>query len=290
MTNSRSKTMVLMDATGSMGHLLNQVKYTICTMFDRAIDILTEYGFSSDSFEIQLAVYRDYDSLKNVLQTNEWERKPLNLRNFMNNIKANGGADYAEAIEIELWHVNQEIKRFKSGDGVSQVILIGDAPAKSIDSVKEYRKRFGGENFWSKTKFKVPTFYIDELNLLKESEVPVHAFFVENGPEECFSEIARITGGQTGFLDVNSSDGSDKLIDLITPLILGNIETINGNPGNQLSNIFFLLNLELDLRARFEPLYIHIAKIFNSSSNSTKDENFSFKAILVDMIKVVEKR
>ncbi|RNA38081.1 helicase carboxy-terminal domain [Brachionus plicatilis] len=109
MTKSRSKTMVLMNATGSMSHLLNQVKNTICTMFDRAIEILKEHEISSDSFEIQLATF-------------EWEKKPLNLRNFMNNIKANDGVDYPEAIEIGLLHVNQEIKRFNSEDRVSQLL------------------------------------------------------------------------------------------------------------------------------------------------------------------------
>ena len=50
-----------MDATGSMGHQLNQAKNTVVTMFERASIILKEHGIPSDSFQLQFAVYRDYD-------------------------------------------------------------------------------------------------------------------------------------------------------------------------------------------------------------------------------------
>ena len=87
-----SRTMCLMDATGSMGHLLNQAKITVVTMFERASLILKEHGIPSDSFQLQFAVYRDYDCYADgLLQYSPWETKPDNLRKFMENIKPKGG-------------------------------------------------------------------------------------------------------------------------------------------------------------------------------------------------------
>ncbi|CAF0717690.1 unnamed protein product [Brachionus calyciflorus] len=190
-----------MDATGSMGHLLDQVKNTICVMFERATDVLEEYSLPADSFEIQLVVYRDYDSLESVLQVSGWEIKPLNLRNFMNTVTARGGGDYEEAIEVGLWHVNQEQSKLKD------------------------------PNFLNSLKTE---FLKTELETIKANSIPVHTFYVMKGAEECFAEIAFLTGGQTGFLDVNSSNGADRLIDLITPLILNDVGTINGGMGSRL--------------------------------------------------------
>ncbi|CAF0944002.1 unnamed protein product [Brachionus calyciflorus] len=230
----RSKTICLMDATGSMGHLLDQVKNTICVMFDRTIRVLEQNDLPIDSFEIQLAVYRDYDLLDNVLQVSGWEIKPLNLRDFMSTVVARGGGDYEEAIEIGLWHVNQEQSKLKHPDRISQVILIGDAPAKSEEMIKKYRRLNGGEDFWEKTIFRSPTYYKKELEIIKSYSIPIHTFYIEKGPEECFAEIAAETGGKTGFLDVKSSNGSDQLIDLITPLILSDVGTLNGGIGSRL--------------------------------------------------------
>jgi len=122
-----SRTICLMDATGSMGHLLNQAKNTVGTMFERATIILKDHGIPTDSFQMQFAVYRDYDCLiDGLLQYSPWETKPENLRKFMETITARGGGDYEEAIEIGLWHANTENEK----NEISQVILIGDAPSK----------------------------------------------------------------------------------------------------------------------------------------------------------------
>lgn len=60
----------------------------------------------------------------------------------MNTIQPFGGGDYEEAIEIGMWHVlNQH-----SIKPVDYVILIGDAPAKSLDAVERDRKK--DENIW----------------------------------------------------------------------------------------------------------------------------------------------
>ena len=61
-TESQSKTLILMDATGSMGLLLDQTKKTLEVMFQRVSDVLKENNFSANSFQIKIAVFRNYNS------------------------------------------------------------------------------------------------------------------------------------------------------------------------------------------------------------------------------------
>ncbi|ETN99764.1 hypothetical protein RFI_37703, partial [Reticulomyxa filosa] len=51
-----SRTIVLMDATGSMSHLLQKAKNTVSTMFERIATILKEKGEPPNSFEMQFVV------------------------------------------------------------------------------------------------------------------------------------------------------------------------------------------------------------------------------------------
>jgi hypothetical protein len=214
-----------MDATGSMSSLLTNAKNKVCQMFERAIEVLRESNLPPDSFELEFAVYRDYDSYENVLQVSGWETRPLNLRKFMDTVAPIGGGDYEEAIEIGLWHVNEQTQM----SDLSQVILIGDAPAKSEQQIEEYRQTYGGEDFWASTKFKEITNYKKELAKIKAKDIPVHAFYVSKYPRcvENFTKIAKETGGKCEFLDVNSSSGADRLTDLVTTFILQDIGRIN---------------------------------------------------------------
>ena len=215
-----------MDGTGSMGGLLQKAKSTVGTMFERACDVLKDNKMDTNCFQLQFAVYRDYDcKLEGLLETSPWETKPDNLRVFMEKISAKGGGDYEEAIEIGLWHANQENEK----DGISQVILIGDAPAKNESQIQEYRKSYGGEEYWKSSKFKEPTHYLYELQKLKNKSVPVHTFFIESGAESNFREIATKSGGRCERLDVNSSSGAQILTDLVTEEILRNIGQSNGS-------------------------------------------------------------
>ncbi|CAF4737664.1 unnamed protein product, partial [Rotaria sp. Silwood2] len=47
-----SRTLLLMDATGSMSNLLSAAKDTVCTMFERAAVVLAEKGLRSDAFQM----------------------------------------------------------------------------------------------------------------------------------------------------------------------------------------------------------------------------------------------
>jgi hypothetical protein len=216
--NSNSRTVCLMDATGSMTHLLHKCKNTVDIMVSRASEILEDNGISSNSFQIQFVVYRNYNSKEDmILQSSPWETKPDNLRAFMNTIEVEGGWSN-EAIEIGLWHANRENER----EPITQVILIGDAPPNTPDEVEEKREKFG-ENYWKKTKFAQATYYENELAKLISNNIPVHAFFVDNNAEVAFKTIASRTGGRCEMLDINSSSGAQMLTDLVTEEILRNV-------------------------------------------------------------------
>ncbi|CAF3697929.1 unnamed protein product [Rotaria sp. Silwood1] len=211
-----SRTVLLMDATGSMSNLLSATKETVCTMFERASDILKEKMLPSDAFQMQIAIYRNYNSKANkILQTSSWETKASNLRAFMNTIHPEGGWGN-EAIEIGLWHA---VKESEMQNSISQVILIGDAPANTQKEVSQKRGSFG-EAYWEKTRFSKPTYYQYELQKLKENSIPVHAFYLTDYAKGDFRKIARETQGRCEHLDIYSSDGAESLTDFVTEEIL----------------------------------------------------------------------
>ncbi|CAF1222140.1 unnamed protein product, partial [Didymodactylos carnosus] len=234
--NSQSRTICLMDATGSMSHLLHKAKNTVGTMFERASVVLKENGIPPDCFQMQFVVYRNYNSKEDeILQTSPWETKADNLRAFMDRISAKGGWSHQteEAIEIGFSHANEENKK----ENISQVILIGDAAANTKEQVRKGRenKIHGGEKYWETTKFKEPTFYANELEKLKNKtskKIPVHAFFVHKQAKRDFQEIATQTGGRCEELDINSPKGAQRLTDLVTEEVLRNVgSSIGGNEG-----------------------------------------------------------
>jgi len=214
--NFASRTVLLMDATGSMGGLLSAVKDTVCKMFELTSLVLKEKGFAENNFQMQFVVYRDYDCKDNILNSSAWETKPSNLRSFMELVNAQGGGDYEEAIEIGLWHAVQQSIQSES---ISQVLLIADAPAKGSSAITKDRNLYGGESYWF-SKLGPPTHYLEQLEYLCQKEIPVHTFFLHKGAEHNFKEIASKSGGTCRKLDINSKDGAQQLTNLITEEIL----------------------------------------------------------------------
>ena len=211
-----SRTVLLMDATGSMSSLLSVTKDTVCTMFERASHVLSEKGLPSDAFWMQFAVYRNYNCDTNkILQVSSWNTKASNLKGFMKTIGPEGGMGN-EAIEIGLWHA---VNESETEEAISQVILIGDAPANSQNEVTQKRTHLG-ENYWKTTKFEKPTFYATELKKLKDKDIPVHTFYLTTYAQSNFVEIAKETSGRSEFLDINSTQSAELLTNLITEEVL----------------------------------------------------------------------
>ena len=230
-----SRTIVLMDATGSMSSLLSNAKRIVTKTFKDAHQILLDSNLSN-SFEIQFAAYRNYSSkAESILEFSTWESEPENLRVFMDRITPQGGQGN-EAVEIGLFHANRE----SDAGTVSQVIIIGDMPPNTLNNVSNNREGSGGSSYWSQTTYNESTYYMDELNKLCDKNIPVHCFYVRDDARMSFTEISRLTNGESGSLDVQSSDGDVKLTQLLTRKVLNNIE-IKLNMGSKLSNAYLEL-------------------------------------------------
>jgi hypothetical protein len=110
-STSKTRILVLMDATGSMGSSMHATKETVGVMFDRATEILEDEfkGRGGGLFEMQFAVYRNYKSGADMLlEASEWRSNPQDLKDFLGRVKACGGQKN-EAVEIGLWHANQQV-------------------------------------------------------------------------------------------------------------------------------------------------------------------------------------
>jgi hypothetical protein len=229
-----SRTVCLMDATGSMGNLLESGKKTISLVFQRAKQVLTESGANPDCFEFQIAFYRNYGSgKKKILEVSPWVKKPDDLRTFMNQNETSGGQGN-EAIEIGLWHANREFTK----KPITQIMIIGDAAANTQQDVQSKRKGlkedglfFGwnistyGESYWETTEYQTPTFYLEELDKLKEKKVKIFTFYVSNDKNVkiCFEKMATEPKG-CQFLNVNNAaEGAEDLLDTIAKVILNDI-------------------------------------------------------------------
>lgn len=140
-------------------------------------------------------------------------------------------------MEIGLWHCCDEVQKVGL---VNQVLLIGDAPANSEADVKHKRsggyfgrlKSHSGQDYWAQDpRFCTPTTAAEQLTRLAQFNVPVHAYWVsqKDGRERPFFEnVAAITGGQSGFLDVNSDDGKTELTNLLSKTVLAQLDPSGG--------------------------------------------------------------
>lgn len=225
---SSCRTLVLMDATGSMSNLLTKAKNTVKTMFERIGKVLDKHGLTTVVL-MQFAVYRNYSSgAEYLLQYSSWESMPHVLNSYINSIGTNGGQGN-EAVEIGLAHALEE----HSKEEIDQVILIGDMPPNTNDEVNSNRaSHCNGEAYWQQyDKFKKAV-YVDELlPAIKAKGFPVHGFYVDSSARASFERISIQTGGTSQFLDVNSDTGADDLTDCVSQFVL---KSAGGNQLGQL--------------------------------------------------------
>lgn len=211
--DSNTKTLILIDATGSMSHLLKNLKETLETVFLRAFAVLkTENLNDLTSFQIKIVAYRNYNSPPDLLlQQSTWESKAENLIKFLGSVDPLYGWGN-EAIEVALWQANEEAD-------LSQIVLIGDAPPNTKQEVQDKRS---SQN-WTATKYKNPTYYEDELNKIKNKDISVHCYYLDNSAKQKFNEIATQTGGKCDHLDIFSEKGPEMLINHLTVKVLEKI-------------------------------------------------------------------
>jgi hypothetical protein len=220
-----SKTILLMDATGSMSGAIKQTKETICTMFERARNILREKGLDENCFELKFSAYRNYSSgPQDILQPSSFETDPTKLRSFISDVHSQGGQGN-EAIEVGLaFAVNEHEQLVRNGQKLAQVIVIGDMPPNSKNEVKHKRDvnygYFTGSYTWNGTPFENPTYWEDEIQKLQQMKIPVHAFYITNAAQSIFEEMANRTGGTSAFLPVMEPRGAEILTEFVTKEIL----------------------------------------------------------------------
>ena len=200
--NSQSRTIVLVDATGSMSSLLEQAKKAVGTVFTSIREVLVLKQFPEDSFELQFVAYRNYNCDKSmILESSGWEKDPKNLYLFIDKVGPRCGLGN-EAIEIGLQHANRETDLLP----VSQILLIGDMPPNTRNEVAQNRAGyFGGESYWLNSEFGPPTYYETELEALKSKGVTLHTVYLTNYAKEKFQAMANLfPEGSSRFFDRDS--------------------------------------------------------------------------------------
>jgi len=217
-----SRTLVLMDATGSMSGCLDAAKNTVDTMFKRLRQVLDNKQIST-IVQIQFATYRNYNVLESqLLEHSSWCTSSQQLKGFLDTQGPAGGLGN-EAVEIGLAHAVQ----LHDIEEINQIALIGDMPPNTPAEVTEKRsKNSGGEAYWSRTKFATATNYVAELQNIRSRGIVLHSFYVANHAQSVFKSMAEQTSDKDGNkgtcreLDVNSNAGAETLLDTLSMTIL----------------------------------------------------------------------
>lgn len=201
-----SKTLVLIDATGSMSGTIDGVKACVTdvmTNFDKA---LNENGLDKGSVSVQLAVYRNYlDGVDKLFSHSKWSSDPSDLLGWISGIHADGGcnSDGHEAVEVGLCHALRE-------DGVTQVVIMGDVPPNLPHTIASKVAQNDLEHIHS-SQFYHPFQSADTyIQRLAEKKIPVHCFYVAHYAESSFRKMANDTKGTSGFLNVRDRETASK--------------------------------------------------------------------------------
>ncbi|KAL4496498.1 hypothetical protein ABPG72_014728 [Tetrahymena utriculariae] len=219
-----SKTLIALDATGSMSGLITQAKNTIQTTFEQARDILQEKGYDPQCFLVMISFFRSYSSKwDGIFQTTAWENNADKLRSFLQTVVATGGTDPGEAVEVGLWWANKQ----NDESPINQVIVLGDQPANLENEAQQHRKKLG-QSYWDTTPLKGVSYYVPECNKLKIKNVPVHTFYLNNRAKNIYEDISRLTGGLSAWLDIKSAESAKKLTNVLVQQILDDIGKKDG--------------------------------------------------------------
>lgn len=189
-----------------MNTMLTQAKTTIKNVFVRAMvcleDVEAEMAaragrpprpLNEVPFEVQFAVYRDYDcGTRDIFAASGWETNPTRLFSFLDRqAPKGGGGDGGEAVEVGLEFA---VKEAMSEKGLTQVILIADDVAKTPAMITASRARIGSKK-WTEAGFAPDVSYISEMEKLRslppEKQVLVHTLRLSDNEDlvENFTDI-----------------------------------------------------------------------------------------------------
>ena len=103
------------------------------------------------------------------------------------------------------------------------MILIGDAAANEKDEVL-IKRNWEKNNRWDRSaRYAQAVFWDVELEELIKKSIPIHAFYLHHRAQENFEVIAAKSNGKSEFLDIDSSDASEKLTNMVNIQVLNNI-------------------------------------------------------------------
>ncbi|XZN92098.1 MAG: vWA domain-containing protein [Microcoleus sp.] len=130
---------ICIDGTGSMGHLIEEVKSLALKFYDELEAEMKKLGKKAEQLRARVIVFRDYwaDSPDKVMQCSEFfdlRSQSSDFANFVSPIKADGGGDEPEngleALGLALK------SNWEKGDFSKQryvVVVFTDASAHSLD-------------------------------------------------------------------------------------------------------------------------------------------------------------
>jgi hypothetical protein len=110
------RTLVLLQATGSMMKSIEGCKKTISDVFSRAYETLKAAKVDA-AFELQVATFRNYDQEPaQLLCCSKWAKSPEELQLFLQNVRAFGGdaASFAFDSFIDIFWLPSLIHHFLS--------------------------------------------------------------------------------------------------------------------------------------------------------------------------------
>lgn len=231
-----SRTLVLMDATGSMSHCIEATKASVSIMFKRISQVVEEREKQMGSVKqvwLQVAVYRNYSNTADtILVHSAWASAPAQLKSFMEGIRPDGGQG-REAVELGLAHavlLHDSLQAGEEKERLDQIALLGDA-APNTDSDVASKRAGRGESYWAGTKFARPTNFRLEMQKLIDRKIPVHCFCIGGNPSvdpgSDFREMALRSIDDEGIngtcqaLDVSDpTEAAENLMDVLLAAIL----------------------------------------------------------------------
>eukprot|EP01083_Nonionella_stella_P092070 257598_1 len=144
-----------------MASCLTQCKTVIQKTIPQLVQFLKDNNIDTDSFEIQVIAYRNYNvSPDDVLEFSSFTSDENELTKFIHSVKAKGGMG-PEAVELAFGQLNRQAKK------PNIIMLMADAQAQTKEEAIWKREDRGGAEHWANARggiFKDDLDWSDELN------------------------------------------------------------------------------------------------------------------------------
>ncbi len=229
-----SRTLIAIDATGSMGNLISMLKVVVRRALESFVELVIEYGLDPKHISLAFAAFRSYNSKPDeALETTPFITLASDSKSdqrafykeidrFLERLVATGGYR-EEAMELALQYAN---RLAKMGTPATQIAVFGDMPATpSQEIVKSLIEGGSCKGTYA------PTYWKDEA--IKLTGTPIHAHYVVDakpchpieakGTPAFYKELSEITGvqGSTGELKLTDATAAAKDLSLllIAPMI-----------------------------------------------------------------------